>query len=459
MPYTFIKLREARMALAERLYEGRKSMPEPMQFQNHRELDTYIREALQTFNAVANFYREEFIFMTEPGEPWYDITTKFGSLRPLTTTDFQILNQIEYHLLEPLSEEYPLEWDGSLQFNLENILGSIQTGRDKTLSETGCTVNQSIIPAPPQRIFLDDSVMDIRRLCWLPNKSQKTYTPNVVLPSDLWATQSFQAGFPQREFGTPLIYRRTSEPPVSFDVDITPAVNGQYDLLTTNNAGRLVIEHPAILPIPNDWCWVAKYAALSQLFGRESLAKDQLREDYCDKRWKQGTSMMQTAPAILAARINNVPVIVDSMSNGDFYFANWQGKKHGRPRYIFYSGLNMIALAPIPDAVYSVTVPVVRNMPLPYDDDDFLQIGRDDYFPVLDLAQHIGMLKVGGAEFSITFPLLANFLRHCGLYNSKLNAMSLWREWMDNRPQEEMLKVNPIFSPSADPTTAEKQGG
>jgi hypothetical protein len=98
-------------------------------------------------------------------------------------------------------------------------------------------------------------------------------------------------------------------------------------------------------------------------------------------------------------------------------------------------------------------------MPLPYDDDDFLQIGRDDYFPVLDLAQHIGMLKVGGAEFSITFPLLANFLRHCGLYNSKLNAMSLWREWMDNRPQEEMLKVNPIFSPSADPTTAEKQGG
>ena len=447
------------MALAERLYEGRRSMPAPMQFMNEPELDGYIREALQVFNAIGNFYREEFVFTTDPGNPWYDITTELGTLRPLTTTDFQILRQIEYHLLEPQSDGYPLEWDGSLQFNLANILNAIQTARDKTLSETGCTVHQGLVPALPERIFLEDSVMDIRRLCWLPNRFQRTYTANVVLPSDLWATQSFQAGFPQRESGTPLIYRRTSEPPVSFDVDITPAVAGDYDVLTTNNAGHLTKEHSSLLPIPNDWAWVVKYAAMEQLFGRESLAKDALREDYCDKRWKQGTALMQAAPAVLAGRINNVPVIVDSMSNGDFYFANWQAKKRGHPRYIFYSGLNMIALAPIPDKIYSVTVPVVRNMPLPYHDGDYLQIGRDDYFPILDLAQHVGMLKVGGAEFTTTFPLFANFLRHCALYNSKLKAMSLWLEWLDGRPQEEMIKVNPAFSPVANPVTAEKSSG
>jgi hypothetical protein len=96
-------------------------------------------------------------------------------------------------------------------------------------------------------------------------------------------------------------------------------------------------------------------------------------------------------------------------------------------------------------------------MPLPYADGDFLQIGRDDYYPVLDCAQHIAMLKLGGEEFARTFPLYKNFLRHCALYNSKLKAASLWLEWLDGRAQE-TIKVNPIFSPMADPVSAQNGG-
>jgi hypothetical protein len=428
-----------------------------MQFHAPLEIDVYIREALQTFNAYANFYRQEFVFETIPGQPWYDITEEPLSLRPMTTTDHDLFSIIEYHLLEPQTPTYPLDWEGSRQFCMPDLVRAVQQNRDKTLSEAGCTVYQSLIPAVPGRTFLSNTVMDIRRMCWLPNPYQRQFRANMVQPSDLWATQSYHALFPQRGPGTPLIYRRTTEPPVSFDVDIEPAVTGHYDLLTTDQGPNLLFTEPTILQIPNDWCHVAKYGALAELFGRESAAKDALREDYCDNRYKQGTAFMQTAPAILGARINNVPIIVNAMSNGDFYFANWQSRPHGRPIYIFYSGLNMLALAPIPKHVFSVTIECVRNMPLPFEDDDCLVIRRDDFRPVLDLAQHVAMLKVGGEEFTRTYPLYKDFLRHCALYNSKLKAASLWLEWLDGRAQE-TIKVNPIFSPMADPVSAQNGG-
>lgn len=455
-PTSCFTLGEMRWMLAHRLYEVQD--PAPMQFMDPTELPFYIREALQTFNSCANFYREEFVFHTVPGQAWYDITQEAGTLRPFTTTDLDLISIIEYHLLEPQTLHRPLHWKGSKQFTLHDLMNAIQQSRDKTLSESHCTVNQNLIPALPGRTFLDESVMDIRRLAWLPNRHQRHFSANMVLPSDLWATQSFNALFPQRGPGTPLLYRRTSSPPFSFDVDIEPAVNGEYDILTTNTSIELSIDRDTILPIPTDWNWVTKYGALAQLFGRESLAKDTLRQDYAIKRWRQGLALMQTSAAILAARVDNVPVVVDSMSNGDFYDSNWQAKPHAKPRRIYYSGLNMLALSPIPDRVYAVTVPVVRNFPLPYDDEDCIPIGRDDFFPIIDLAQHIAMIKVGGCELTNTFPLLANFLRHCELYNSQLNAMSLWREWIDQRPMEEMVKVNPKWSPTADPAKLQGQG-
>jgi hypothetical protein len=162
---------------------------------------------------------------------------------------------------------------------------------------------------------------------------------------------------------------------------------------------------------------------------------------------------MQAAPAVLGARINDVPVVVDSVSNGDFYFANWQGKRASQPRYVFYSGMNMLGLAPVPNGTYTVTVESLRNMPLPMSDDEPLAIGKDDISPVLDCAQHVAMLKVGGAEFVRTYPMYKNFLRHCALYNSRLKASSQWLEWLDLRVREE-IKVNPIFA-KPDPADVE----
>jgi hypothetical protein len=268
---------------------------------------------------------------------------------------------------------------------------------------------------------------------------------NTLVPSDLWAQQAFESDFVQAAPGIPLTYRLSTEPPLAFDVDIQPAVPGQYDILTVNAGADLSTLSATVLPIPNDWCWVAKWGALSQLLGRDSVASDPYREKYCDMRYKEGLDAMRSAPALLGARINNIPVIPVSMTAGDSYDANWQGATPGTPTKLYYAGLNMIALAAQPTSTgFSVTASVVRNMVLPSLDADFIQVGRDDFSAVLDEAQHLATFKCGGAEFAETFPLHGNFLRRCTLYNSKLSALSLYLEFLDGRGQSDE-QLHPSF--------------
>jgi hypothetical protein len=438
MPYTFLTLGQTKAALAQRLYNATQTFFAPA------ELGSYIAEALSLFNAFANFYRQEFTFDVTQNVTWYDLTALPGTLRPLTVTDQSILELIEYHLLEPQTSAYPLVWAGSNQFQVTDILNAIQQVRDQLLSESNCTITQQLVSATPGRTFLGDTCIGIRRVSWIPTTGFG-YAPNCLLPSDIWGEQSFEAGFPQTAPGYPLTYRRSTEPPLSFDVDVQPAVPGNYDVLTVNAGLALSTTAASIIPVPNDWCPIIKYGALAQLFGRDSASHDTLRAQYCLARYKQGVSAMGLAPALLAARINDVPVVVEALTSMDFYLANWQGTS-GQPQYLGYSGQNMLAAIPVPDGngPYSVTASVLSNMVLPANDGAYLQVGRDDISAILDEAQHIAMLKGGGSEFAETFPLHANFMRHCSLYNSKLKALSPFLEMIDLRSMEDQ-RENPVF--------------
>jgi len=446
--YAYLTFAQAKTALAQRLYEAGKV------FFTDTELGLYVKEALQAFNAFANFYRQQFTFNTTAGQTWYDITTASGTLRPISVTDLNLVNQIEYHLLEPQTATYPLTWTGSLQFNVADILNAIQQFRDQLLSESGCTITQGLTAAVSGRTTLADSVIDIRRVVWIPN-SGLGYTVNALVPDDEWSTQSFEANFPSLAAGTPQTFRRSTEPPTSFDVDIQPAVAGNYDVLTVNAGATLSAAASTVLPVPNDWTWAIKYGALAQLLGRDNVAQDAYRSQYCDMRFKMATAAMQMTPALIAARLAGSPIDVESVTNADFYSANWQGAAAGAPTAIYYAGLNLIATNPKADGSgpYAIQCSVVQNMPLPATDGDFLQIGRDDVNAVLNYAQHISMFKCGGAEFAATGQLLKDFIRHCALYNSKLAGLSPYLEFLDGRGREDE-RLHPTFG-TVNPKTLE----
>lgn len=435
MAYSYISFGSAKDNLAQRLYDASK------QFFADSELGSYITESLQTFNALANFQRGEFIFDAVANTTWYDLTTQPLSTRPMNATVTNVLSAIEYALLEPQTATYPLAWTGSRQFNLTDILNAIQQIRDQLLAESNCTINQGLVTASPGRTVVDQSVMDIRRVCWIP-QPLLGYTPNCLVPVDAWAAQSFEANFPQAQPGYPRGFRRSTSPPLAFDVDIQPAVPGDYDLLTTNAGDRLSVDAATTLPIPNDWIWVLKWGALGNLLSRDTTARDSYRAKYCQMRYKQGVAALLKAPALFTARYNDIILSIDSVRDGDSYYANWQGLSPGEPRHVFYAGLNQIAIAPATNA--SMTVSCIGNMTLPTVDPDEIQLGQDDLEAVLNEAQHIATWKCGGAEFFDTLQLHDLFLRRCVLFNSKLAAQSDYKELLYGRAQQEN-RANPLY--------------
>lgn len=443
-PYSFINLGQARAQLSQRLYNST--------FWSDAELNLLIQESLQTWNALTSFWRADFTFQSQPGVTWMDLTDIVAmpnTLRPYTYTDAQLYQLILLHLLEPTTGPV------SLQFTTDDIYGAMQRRRDELLSLTSCTQTRSTVGATPGRITLSDSVIDVRRMAYLPNLlggigyGSGRYgfgpygisttigvikpVPIVLWPADSWDELSFNRGYlqlPAGTPGTPSAYLMSTQPPLSFDVDTPPAFAGSYELLTVNAGAALNPTVPSTFPIPNDWIHVIKWGALADLLSRESNSKDALRAQYCNQRYEMGVKALSAASALLGMRIANVPLQIDSVRGADSYRTNWQGETPGMPDTILHSGLNLIALVPAPDAPtipYSLTATVVENAPIPVVDGDFIQVARDTLDVILDMSVHIAMFKAGGAEFGSTIPLFERFIKSAALYNHKLAEIAEYK--------------------------------
>jgi len=428
--YSYTTLGTVRQELANRLYDPTQTFWSPA------ELNLYITEALRTWNALTAFWRGDFTFPAVAGQTWYDITTLTNTLRSLNVLDTNLYTIIQYHLLEAVAWN---PWTGvSLQFTADDVLNAVARQRDETLSITGCTITERLIPAVAGRIQLPDMVIDVRRMAYVPSTLFPTQSASTMWPEDTWAEQAFNSGYTTAPAGTPFAYLLSAQPPISFDTDVPPAYAGNYDLLTIEAGGTLTVGTPSTIPIPDDWTHVVKWGALANLLNKESNAKDIPRAQYCESRYRLGLAALSAAPALLAMRVNNVPIQIDSVRGADTYNTGWQGAAPGAPQTILHAGLNKLALAPIADGgAYTLTATVVENAPIPVLDADFVQVPRDILDVMLDYAQHIAAWKQGGEEFNRTMPLFQRFLKVAAMYNSKLRELGEYQTIMADLSQRE----------------------
>lgn len=430
--YNYITKTAALQQLADRLYDS------TMTFWTSAELALYLNEALRTWQALTSYWRGDFLFSSVQGTTWYDLTDTTAmpnTLRALTLHDTDIYTQLQYHLLEPIAWN---PWAGaSLQFTASDLLNAVARRRDEILSVCACTLTRRLVPAVAGRILLADTVIDVRRMAYLPNTIFSQ--PNsVVWPEDAWAEQSYNRRYTLSPAGTPLAYLQSTQPPISFDTDVPPAYGGNYELLTVEAGGALSVSTPTTLAIPDDWLDIVKWGTLADLLSRESNAKDVSRAEYCEKRYRLGLAALSAAPALLALRVNNVPVLIDAAHDGDIYNTSWQTSVQGAPATAYHAGLNLIALAPVPDAgPYSLTATVVQNAPVPVAASDPVQVGRDDLDVILDCAQHLAAFKQGGEEFARTLPLFQRFLKAAAAYNGKLNELGEYSAMLLDLSQRE----------------------
>lgn len=445
MPYSYVTLAQAQTDLVSRLYDPQGQFGGGSWFWSSSELTSFIQEALRTWNAFANYFRSEFAFQLSQGVVWYDITnttTAPNTLRAQTLTDNSLIQAIELHLLEPTTPNYPLVWTGSSQFNVSQIVTSLNSSRQEILGTTGCQITRSLIPSTIGRIFMSDTTIDIRRIAWLPVAGFGFPSASPLYLADIESEQNFDPGWTTKPQGQPTQYLVSTEPPLSFDVDRVPATNGNYEVLSVSAGSAFSTTSASLVGLPDDWAWLAKWGALSQLLSGASSPSDPLRASYCRRRFEDGLSILKTSPAILGLRLNNIPLQYDAVRNADLYSPGWQALAQATPNTAYIVGLNLLGFSPPDASLYSITVSCVQNAPVPSLQGDFLQIGRDDYDTILDYAQHLALFKVGGKIFQDSLPLLENFFERAATYNAKLLQSGIFQ-----KPMFEISQLNAERNP------------
>lgn len=206
--YSYLTRAQCRQQLANRLYDPTQ------QFWSQAELNLLIAESLRTWNAITAFWRGDFIFPTVLGTQWYDLTDIINlpnTLRPFTLTVNDICKDIQFALLEPA---VGLPWIGvSTQFTQADLTNAITRRIDEILSSTGCFTTRRLVPAVAGRIQLPDTVIDVRRMAYIPTPPEL----ETLVTYTLVATQQ----------GSMMNYALTSNSPIfpltsSFSIPVNP---------------------------------------------------------------------------------------------------------------------------------------------------------------------------------------------------------------------------------------------
>jgi hypothetical protein len=433
--YGWITFAQAKQQLADRLDDSN------FVHWSDTELGLYIVEALTLWQALTGYWRDRGTFVLTPGQIFYDLPTLLvdsggNFMLGMAVTDAQVITEMEYQLLEPPT----IPWTGSTQFNLTELTDSLQNTRDNFLSETGAVVTHSIVavpPAPIGRFPLDDHVIDVRRVAWLPTIPGTGLSHVPLWMNDEFGASSITPGW-NLSPGDPQSYSIVAPPPLQVQLIPPPLANGVSDCLTVNSGVALNPSVGVPLGIPTNFVWAVKWGTLADLLSQDGEPRDDFRAGYCRQRYDEAIDLARAMPVILTSGLNDVDVFPQSVAELDAFRPEWASTS-GVPDAVASAGQNLIAIAPPPDAggPYSLRCDVVRNAVVPVNDTDFVQIGREWIDSIVDEAFHISLFKSGGSEFSDTIPLHQSFIKSAAAYNDKLKACSIYLNALQSQSTEE----------------------
>ncbi len=376
------------------------------------ELSRYLVEALRTYSAFTQRYRDRASFATVSGQPFYDLPTELPTLRGYHVTDRDLVTDIEYALMEPPT---PTAWTGTSQFTLPLIVECLQSRLNQFLEETGGVLTRSLTGLTPDangRIMLPANVITIRRAAWRMNDG--TVVP--LKREDEWTMQHFAPAWPQNPQAPsrrwPTGYSVGVTPPLVVQLAPAPETGGLLDLVAVVTAATL---DPAnlstLLGVPDDWSWVIKWGALSELLNRDGLAYDPQRAAYCEARYRQGVKLAKAASVVLQGYIDGEQGSLKSLVETDQYRRSWQTTP-GAPTSILTAGWNLVGCNPPPNGTgYTITLDMVVNVPIPVSLIDCVPIDAFQRDCWMDYAQHLSTFKEGPSQLLNTMNLFDNFMR------------------------------------------------
>jgi hypothetical protein len=405
------------------------------QFWTYNELLTYISTSLRQFNSLTWMWRADFQY-NDPVNIWNSLGSLPDSPRLRTITDQQVYAELEYMLLEPSNNTST--WTGTSQFNISVMSQALQRRRDEMIQLSNC--NQSLltgIPLVPNtiRTELDDQIIDVERVRYIP----ATGIPNTLYRDDTVSQEFYEAPLYQLNPGTPQTFSLSSEPPLSWQVDVPPAQPGTYEAIVLQSGPPFNPPAPTLLGIWNDWAWILIWGALADLLGQESESTDRERSAYCLKRYQDGIQLMLKSPWIMLGKVNNVAVSLDSIVSLDRFDPEWDSNPSGFGPVIVVGGQDFIG-APVGQGI---GVTVLGNAPiLDADTGTFLQVSRSDFDAVLSLAQSRAMFKCAGAEWKAALELEKEAIQFCAAENTRLKSQGCFSDILDQRGNQQERDAN-----------------
>jgi hypothetical protein len=245
------------------------------------------------------------------------------------------------------------------------------------------------------------------------------YAPTTLYRDDTVALEWYESPLYQLTAGTPQTFQLSSEPPLSFDVDIPPSQPGVYEAITSQSGTAFNPPTATLLGIPNDWAFILEYGALADLLGRESEATDRERSAYCLKRYQDYLGVITKTPWIMLGNVNGVACSVDSIEETDRFSVGWDLNPSNFGPVIVTGGIDFLA-APVGS---SIGITCLGNAPLLDATGQFLQVSRDSLDTVLDLAQSLASFKLGGGEWKAALELEERAIKFCAAENSRLKSL------------------------------------
>ena len=424
--YSYLTLGAARTALAARLEDP------TLVYWTAAELNDLIGEAVRTWQALTGSYKQRSTFLIWPdcgvgGSKFYDLNAVAGIL-DFAVTDQQVVNMVLATLLEP-----PLAagWTGTGHFQFSQISTAIQNRINRWLTDTGANVTrniQSVAVGAPSRQFLPEAVLDVRRAAWV--NTADVYS--TLWRDDEFAMQAFyNMGF-AIPAEPPITWGKFVMPPVGIDIYPPPANPGDLETLVVTSGPQVgtspadIVANPTVLDIPEDFSWGIKFGVLSDLMSADGPMRDLDRAKYAEDRYQESAQLYRISPVLIQTQINGVPIWSGSVFEMDAFLASWQSKP-GAPEYAGMCDRNLVAFGPTPDRIYSVTMDVVCNIPVPQADSDFIQMDRGALNSLLDYCEHLAAYKMAGLEFHNTDKTRQNFYMEAALENSRITKQNFYR--------------------------------
>lgn len=464
-------------------------------FWTSSELQVYISQALREYNVLTNCWRQDFNY--NPTSLWNSLGSLTGSPRLRTLTDTYAYTELEYMLLEPASGG---TWTGTNQFSISVLSQALQRRRDEMLQVSNCNqVLSSGIALVPNtiRTLLPDNVIDVERVRYMPVITSATgtaimgvqtitvsstngiakgqfvsgtginywstvtgigtgsitislpttgvvsgtilfITPNTLYRDDTVAQEFYEAPLYQQLSGTPQTFSLSSEPPLSWQVDIPPASPGTYEAVVLQSGTAFNPPATTLLGIPDDFVWVLEWGALADLLGQESESTDSERSEYALRRYQDGLQLMLKTPWIELGSVNGQAVSVDSIVSADRYDSEWDSNPTGFGPVIVAGGIDFLA-APVGS---NIGVTVLGSAPILDSTNTYVQVSRSDWDTVLDIAQCRAAWKQGGDKFKEALELEKRAIQTCAAENSRLRSMGAFSDILLQRGQSQERDMN-----------------